>query len=182
MHRLQKKPANATLPRLYSFPPIARADARLLILGSMPGAASLAAGEYYAHRHNAFWRIMGELLGFSPAAPYPERVAALQAAQVALWDVLQSCTREGSLDTRIAPGSEVANDFARFFAAHPKISRVFFNGAKAEASFRRHVLPALDATALRFARLPSTSPAHASLTYSAKCDAWRVIVSARGAE
>ena len=176
MNRLQKIPGNAVPPRLYSFPPLADAAARVLVLGSMPGAASLAAGEYYAHRHNAFWRIMAELLGFSPQAPYPDRVAALLAARIAVWDVLQSCTREGSLDARIEPASEVANDFAGFFAAHPGITQVFFNGSKAEASFRRHVLPGLTAHGLHFHRLPSTSPAHAARSYAEKRDAWRAVL------
>lgn len=177
MDRLQKNPANAAPPRLHSFAPIADAAAEVLVLGSMPGAASLAAQQYYAHRHNAFWPIMAELLGFDRDAPYPERVAALLAAHIALWDVLQSCTREGSLDARIAPGSEVANDFAGFFATQPKISRVYFNGAKAEATFRRHVLPELEAGPLQFCRLPSTSPAHAALSLAAKREAWRAVLS-----
>lgn len=177
MNRLQEKPANAVPSRLHSFAPIADAEAEVLVLGSMPGAASLAAQQYYAHRHNAFWPIMAELLGVDRGAPYPERIAALQAAHIALWDVLQSCTRQGSLDARIAPGSEVANDFAGFFASRPKISRVFFNGAKAEASFRRHVLPGLEAGPLQFCRLPSTSPAHAALSFAAKREAWRAVVS-----
>lgn len=179
MNHAPRKSRTDALSRLYSFPPIARADAELLILGSMPGAASLAAGQYYAHPHNAFWRIMAELLGFPFDAPYPARLAALQDAHVAVWDVLQSCTREGSLDTRIATDTEVANDFVSFLAAHPKIDRIFFNGAKAEASFRRRVLPGLDPAAFGFARLPSTSPAHASLSFAAKCEAWRVIVARR---
>jgi hypoxanthine-DNA glycosylase len=176
MDRRQKNPANTAPNRLHSFAPIVDAEAEVLVLGSMPGAASLAAQQYYAHRHNAFWPIMAELLGFDRDAPYPARVAALQAAHIALWDVLQSCTRQGSLDARIAPGSEVANDFVGFFASQPKISRVFFNGAKAEASFRRHVLPRLAAGQLQFCRLPSTSPAHAARSYAEKRDAWRTIL------
>jgi hypoxanthine-DNA glycosylase len=162
--------------RLRSFAPIAGRGARILILGSMPGAASLAANRYYAHPKNAFWPIMGRLLGFDPAAPYGQRVAALKAAHIALWDVLHSCVREGSLDAAIE--AETANDFAAFFRAHPSIGRVYFNGAKAEASFRRHVLPVLPALPmrLRYARLPSTSPAHASLPYARKRAAWRAIL------
>lgn len=161
--------------RLRSFPPIAGRGARVLILGSMPGAASLAASRYYAHPRNAFWPVMGQLLGFDPAAPYAKRVAALKAARIAVWDVLHSCVREGSLDTSIE--DEIANDFAAFFRGHPRITHVFFNGAKAETSWRRHVSGEIG-HGLRFARLPSTSPAHASLTPKRKLAAWRAILKA----
>ena len=163
-------------PRIRSFPPIARRDARVLVLGSMPGRASLAAGRYYAHPQNAFWRIATALLGIPPDASYQARVRALKAARIALWDVLHSCVREGSLDTRIE--EELANDFAAFFRTHARITHVFFNGAKAEASYRRHVLAEMT-VALTYARLPSTSPAHASLPFARKLKAWRAILPGR---
>ena len=164
------------MPRVCSFAPIAGPDAEVLILGSMPGAASLAAYRYYAHPQNAFWPILAELLGFAPDAPYDDRVAALRAARIAVWDVLQSCSRQGSLDTRIARRSEVPNDLAGFLAGHPGICRVYFNGSKAESAFRQHVLPQLDAAGLRFTRLPSTSPAHAARSRAEKLAAWRTIL------
>jgi len=142
----------------------------------MPGAASLAAGQYYAHPRNAFWRITAEVAGFDAEAPYAARTRALAEAGIALWDVLHSCVRPGSLDTGIEHDSEIANDFRAFFRAHPRIERVFFNGAKAEASYRRHVLPGI-AVALRYHRLPSTSPAHASVPYARKLAAWRAILA-----
>lgn len=159
--------------QIHSFAPIARRDARVLILGSMPGRKSLAAREYYAHPQNAFWRIVGDLLGIDPRAPYRQRALALKAARIAVWDVLHSCTRTGSMDAGIERESEIANDFRRFFRSHPQITQVFFNGAKAELSFRRHVAGGLGAAPLRYARLPSTSPAHASLSYASKRRAWR---------
>jgi hypoxanthine-DNA glycosylase len=159
--------------RIRSFAPIARRDARVLILGSMPGGKSLAAREYYAHPRNAFWRIVGDLLGIDPRAPYRKRALALKAARIAVWDVLHSCTRTGSMDAGIERGSEIANDFHRFFRGHAQITQVIFNGAKAELSFRRHVAGRLGAVPLRYARLPSTSPAHASLSYARKRRAWR---------
>lgn len=169
--------------RIQSFLPIAAEDARILILGSMPGRASLAARQYYAHRQNAFWKILGRLLGFEPSAPYAARIRALKSARIAVWDVLHSCVREGSLDASIE--AEIANDFARFLRAHPRLTHVFFNGSKAEASFRRHVRPALGQALrgrdLRFTRLPSTSPAHASLPFARKLAAWRAILKAGNA-
>lgn len=145
----------------------------------MPGRASLTAGCYYAHPHNAFWRILGELLGFDARAPYPERIAALLAARIALWDVLHSCERVGSLDASIGRATEQANDFAGFLAAHPAIRLIAFNGALAEAAFRRHVRELPDDGPPARVRLPSTSPAHASLRYADKLAAWRCIIGGR---
>lgn len=162
---------------IYSFPPIATPQSHTLILGSMPGALSLQMQQYYAHPRNAFWPIMGDLLDFDPKSPYPLRITALQNAHIALWDVLQTCSREGSLDTAIDKNSLVANDFAHFLAKHRHIRRIFFNGATAETVFRRRVLPTLkDHGELKLLRLPSTSPAHAALSVSMKIHSWRIII------
>ena len=165
------------MSQVSSFPPVATADARVLILGSMPGEASLRAGQYYAHERNAFWRIMGDLLDAGPALPYAERLVRLQAAGIALWDVIADCRRSGSLDADIVKESVRANDFGEFLAAHPGVERVYFNGGTAEANFRRHVLPGLAGTIIRMERLPSTSPAHAALGYAEKLRAWSAIVA-----
>ncbi len=162
---------------LQGFPPVAAVDARVLILGSMPGVASLRAVEYYAHERNAFWQIMGDLLGARRQLPYAERLRKLQAAGIALWDVMASCERHGSLDSDIVASSVVANDFPAFFAVHRKIERIFFNGAAAETSFRRHVLPLLVESDFYLQRLPSTSPAHAARGYPEKLAAWRAVVA-----
>ena len=164
------------MDRVRSFKPIADRDAEVLILGSMPGPRSLAAGEYYAHPQNAFWRITAELLRFDPASSYAWRVRAIRAARVAVWDVLHSCVRKGALDTRIESNSQIPNDFREFFRVHSRITHVFFNGAKAEACFRRHVLPELERDSLTYVRLPSTSPANASLSFERKLRAWRLIL------
>ena len=97
-----------------SFPPIAAPDAETLILGSMPGQASLTAHQYYAHPRNAFWPIMAELIGFDLAAPYAERVKALQSARIALWDVLLTCPGPGLLDSAIPPDSPFPHHLAGF--------------------------------------------------------------------
>ena len=167
------------MPKARSFPPLARNDARVLILGSMPGAESLRQRHYYAYAHNQFWPIMGALFGAGRELAYPARVRALLDRRIALWDVLKSCEREGSLDGSIRLDSERPNDFARFFDAHAGVRTVFFNGGKAQSSFRRHVQPRLGALAarLRFVRLPSTSPAHAGMARAAKLKAWRQIRS-----
>ena len=162
------------MPRVQSFAPIENARARILILGSMPGEASLAAGQYYAHAQNLFWRILGEITGAAPASSYAARARALKAHGIALWDVLASCAREGSLDSAIDDASVRVNDFASFYRGHPRIARVFFNGAKAEACYRRHVLPVLAdlPAAPIYRRLPSTSPANASMSRAHKHRVW----------
>ena len=166
---------------LRSFAPIAGSSARVLILGTMPGAASLKAREYYAHPRNAFWRILAAALGFDCTLDYATRTQALVDADIAVWDVLRSCEREGSLDARIDPASIVVNDFAGFFRRHPGIDRVCFNGATAEALYKRHVLDALAATVRpSYVRLPSTSPANASISAAAKARAWRAALLHNG--
>lgn len=163
------------MPLVQSFPPIEDARARVLVLGSMPGKASLAAGQYYAHAQNLFWRILGEVTGAAPSQPYAARTRALKLQGIALWDVLASCAREGSLDSAIDDDTISANDFVSFYRAHPRIAQVFFNGAKAEACYRKHVLPLLaNASApAAYRRLPSTSPANASIPRAHKHKVWR---------
>lgn len=164
--------------RVHSFPPIASPAAHTLLLGSMPGAASLAAAEYYAHPRNLFWPIVEQLFGIPRGAPYAERIQQLVGRGIAVWDVLSSCERAGSLDTAIQPDSLVANDLAGFIARHPALRRIFFNGSAAEALFRRHVLPTLpEAHGLKLLRLPSTSPANASVPHERKLAQWQAIAS-----
>lgn len=164
------------MAEIYSFAPIADENAEILILGSMPGCASLEANQYYAHKRNAFWRIMSELLHFDVTLPYETRISALKSAGFSLWDVLHSCRREGSLDARIEPKTLEINDFQLFFQTHPKIKSVFFNGTKAETCFKQHVLKKHNFNTLSFTRLPSTSPAHAAKSFEYKCNAWRLIL------
>jgi hypoxanthine-DNA glycosylase len=160
---------------LYGLPPIIGDGAKSLILGNMPSVMSLGAQEYYANPRNAFWRITGEIFGFDATAPYEARTAALTANGVAVWDVLRSCRRVGSLDSAVEPDSMAANDFGQLFERHADITRVFFNGAAAEKNFNRLVRVAPD---LRYRRLPSTSPAQ-TMRYADKLAAWRDAMTAR---
>jgi len=153
--------------RVYSFPPIADSGSRILILGSMPGTGSLRAGEYYAHPRNAFWRIMAELVGADFDKPYAERTKILCEQGIAVWDVFQSCVRDGSLDTAIS--QEIPNDFASFFAKHRQIAHVGLNGGKAAAAFAKF---AVCPPHVKVVRLPSSSPAY-TMRFEQKCAAWR---------
>ena len=164
------------MPRVHCFAPIEDTAAIVLVLGSMPGKASLAAGEYYAHPRNAFWTIMGELVGAHPDLPYEDRLKILRSSGIALWDVLGSCVRNSSLDSHIEVDSAVPNDFKSFFLRHPNITHVFFNGAKAEQCFLKYVQPSLKSTSLQYQRLPSTSPANAGIPYGKKLLAWQSVM------
>ena len=166
----------ATSPIL-SFPPIADSRAGVLILGTMPGKESLRAAQYYAHPRNAFWRIMGDLVGASLDLAYDARVQKLKAAKIAVWDVLASCMRENSLDSDIDADTLVVNDFDVFYHAHPAITDVFFNGAIAEKFYRLHVQARHGHRALNYLRLPSTSPAYAGMRYAQKLEAWATVAN-----
>jgi TDG/mug DNA glycosylase family protein len=162
-----------------SFSPLSSPSVHTLVLGSMPGRASLEAGQYYAHPRNLFWPFMQSLFGIPTEMAYPARCAALTSQGIALWDVLQACYREGSLDTAIDPASMVANNFNRFLRQHEAINRICFNGAKAEAVWRKLVIPALTPAQrdIPLARLPSTSPANASVSKADKLQQWRILIN-----
>jgi double-stranded uracil-DNA glycosylase len=159
------------------FPPIAAPDARVLILGSLPGLASLAARQYYAQPHNAFWRIMGELFDAGPDVPYAERVHRLRTRGIGLWDVCREAVRPGSLDAAIDLKTVVINDFERFLRRHPGIAHVCVNGGTAHRLYVRRVQPILPEplSSLPVHLLPSTSPAHASLRFESKLERWRLL-------
>lgn len=163
--------------QVQGFPPLVRPGAHTLVLGSMPGRESLAQQKYYAHPRNAFWPIMVKMFRLNGDS-YEERTVALTLRGIAVWDILQACVRPGSLDASIDESSIVANDFAAFFGRYGGIRRVFFNGAKAESMYLRHVLPTLGEQHARIARqrLPSTSPAHAAMTLKQKAQAWRIVL------
>ena len=153
------------------FPPVARADARVLVLGSLPGQKSIAEQQYYAHPQNAFWPIMRELFGIE--GDYASRCEQLTARRIALWDVLASSVRPGSLDADIRLDTAQANDFRRFFEVHTEIQLLAFNGRKAEDMFRRFVAADGFDDSVTRTGLPSTSPAYAAMPFSGKLSAWR---------
>jgi len=164
--------------RVCSFAPLARSDARVLILGSMPGAVSLAAQRYYAHPYNQFWRIMGALCDAGTELPYEQRLERLAAQGIALWDVFESCARPGSLDSSIDQASAVVNDIPALLQRCPQIDRICCNGTTAYLAFKRHVGAKLarSRSSVAIERLPSTSAANASWSPARKLAAWRAVL------
>jgi hypoxanthine-DNA glycosylase len=157
-----------------SFDAVESADARVLILGTLPGVRSLEQGEYYAHLRNCFWWIMGELVGASPEMAYADRLNQLRKSGIALWDVCRSAERAGSSDANILLPTVEPNDFLSFLANHPRIELICFNGHPAEKLFRSKVAPSL--TGMRpipLRVLDSTSPASARVTREEKLSRWR---------
>ena len=153
-----------------SFPPVVGPRPRVLVLGSLPGEASLRLGQYYGHPRNAFWELMGEALGEDlRSLPYRRRLARLKARGVALWDMVASARRRGSLDAAIR--DERHNEVARLIA-ETGVKAVFLNGGKAAAAFRR---ACGEPEGVKVTVLPSSSPANASIPYARKRAAWRAI-------
>jgi len=163
--------------RVRSFEPLLGHQPRILILGSMPGIASLQAVQYYAHPRNAFWPIMAELFGIDPMASYSQRVAELSRHPLILWDTLQACHRPGSLDSNIDSKTARANDFPGLLKRFPEIRAILFNGATSEKYFKQLVLPNLPGSLeVALLRMPSTSPAHAGMDFEQKLSAWRQLL------
>jgi len=158
--------------RLLGLPPVISRRTRLVLLGSFPGAASLAAGQYYAHPRNQFWPIVGTLLGEDlPALPYRQRLARLRERGLGLWDIYAECRREGSLDSAIEHA--VLNDLASLRLRAPGLRAVAHNGGESARAMR--ITAALGVPVLR---LPSTSPANASWSFERKLAAWRAAFEA----
>jgi hypoxanthine-DNA glycosylase len=157
--------------RLYCLPPLIDGRARVLILGSFPSTASLAAQQYYAHPQNLFWRIVGEVID-QPLRemPYAERCAAVQAAGIGIWDIYASCTREGSLDAAIR--NAVPNDFSLWQKSALAGRRICFNGNLAARRIKEVAAHGYDVRVL-----PSTSPANAGIPYTEKLARWRAALT-----
>ena len=158
--------------RITAFPPVAPPGARLLILGSMPSVESLSQGFYYAHPRNAFWRILAQVFDEPLPEDVPAKVALLYRHNIALWDVLESCERAGSLDSAIRQPR--VNDFEGLFQRCPGIRRILLNGGTAARLFEKHASRYLEGRG--WERLPSTSPAY-TLSYERKLALWRRALS-----
>jgi len=155
--------------RKRGFPPVVDPDVRVLVLGSLPGDASLAAAQYYGHPRNGFWRLMGAVVERDLVAlPYDQRLAALLAAGVGLWDVHAEAVRPGSLDAAIKDAAD--NDLLGLVGGLPNLRAVAFNGGAAAKAGTRLLVGRADRLAL--VALPSSSPAHAAMGLEAKLEAW----------
>ena len=167
--------ATARAPRLLvGLPPVADAHTRLLVLGSFPSVASLAAGQYYAHPRNQFWPLVGALLGEDLAAlPYAERLERVRRRGLGIWDVYAACRREGSLDSAIEDARP--NDLAGLVARLPRLRAIAHNGGESARAMRL-----TRPLGVPVWRLPSTSPANASWSFERKLDAWREAFRAAG--
>lgn len=173
-----KSPRNSDDPGISGFPAIARPDAEILILGSMPGEDSLKAGQYYAHPRNGFWPILMGLLGHTSELTYSQKCKVLVENKIALWDTLKTCVRSGSLDSSIVNSSITPNNFNLFFDTHSYVRSIFFNGRKSQEVFEKKVQPNLPKKYqdLKQVTLPSTSPAMAMLRLEQKQEKWSVIL------
>ena len=141
----------------------------------MPGVKSLDENQYYAHPRNAFWPIMIRLLNAHEELSYTQRKQLLINNKIALWDVLESCYREGSLDSNIDHSTIEANDFNHFLKQHKQVKTIFFNGGEAEKLFEKYVVKELEDRQIKYFRLPSTSPAHAAMSFDGKLSKWQMI-------
>ncbi len=164
------------------FDPIAAPDARVLILGSLPSQQSLQKHEYYGNPQNIFWRVMGELFDAGPKIPYVKRADRLQQCGIALWDVLHSSVRPGSMDAAIDQSTATPNDFQTFFDDHPMLELLCFNGKKAAQLYARLVAAQgiANTDRLEYKTMPSTSPAYASMQYDEKVRQWSAIRRSAG--
>jgi len=156
--------------RISSFPPIIDKNSKILILGSIPGVKSLEKQQYYAHPQNKFWKIIFELLNEEFTDDYAERINILKKHQIALWDVIDSCERKGSLDSEIK--NEEANQIAELLQKHPNIQAIFCNGGKSYKNLQKILgknfrIPVI--------LLPSTSPLH-TVSFEKKLDDWKKIL------
>lgn len=152
-----------------SFPPIINRSAKLLILGTMPGRISLDAQQYYANKHNAFWRVIFGMFDAQVPDSYKERISFVKKQNIAVWDVLKNCEREGSLDEAII--NEVPNDFQSLFNRYPNIRTIVFNGGNSHKFFKKYIG---FETGHWYFKMPSTSPANTK-KFEHKMEEWKVV-------
>ncbi|GGD34654.1 DNA-deoxyinosine glycosylase [Flavobacterium orientale] len=156
--------------KIYSFPSISNPDAKVLVLGTMPGVASLQLNQYYGHSRNAFWKLLFIIFEDPYTNDYEQRKQLVLKHNLALWDVLQACVREGSLDSAIT--EEVPNDFTSFLQTLPNLKLIVFNGQKAAKYFNKYVQVS---NLYKQVTLPSTSPANARISFEQQLKEWAVI-------
>ncbi len=156
--------------QVYSFPSISNHEAKVLVLGTMPGIQSLTLNQYYGHNRNAFWKIIFTIFEEPFSIDYEARKNVILKNNIAVWDVLKACIRKGSLDSAIE--QEVPNDFEAFLESHPNIEYIFFNGQQAAKYFKKYVTVS---EKYKLFTLPSTSPANAEITFEQKLAAWEMI-------
>lgn len=154
----------------YSFPPIVNSDAKILILGTMPGKTSLEINEYYGYKHNIFWKIMFELFETSYSNDYIIKQKLIINNKIALWDTLKYCERKGSLDSNIK--NEEVNNFQEFFNYNSNIKHILFNGKASHHYFKKYVG---FNEQFQYYSMPSTSPANAGMNYNKKLNHWSII-------
>lgn len=153
----------------FCFKPIVHQETKILIIGTMPSTASLQANEYYAFPRNAFWRIIADICNIKDFKNYAEKQQALKSLNIGLWDNLQFCEREGSLDSKIE--QEIPNDFETLLKQFPQIKKLLFNGQKSYQFFKKYHSKLLKE--YKYTVLPSTSPANAGISYEEKYVLWK---------
>lgn len=169
--QLLKKKNYKKFNMINSFPPLVAADTEILILGTMPGIASLAKQEYYAHPRNHFWKIMFTLLSDLPVPEnFGDKIKMLQGNNIGLWDVLENCERKGSLDIHIKNQQE--NDFLSLFKKYPGIKKIAFNGKESHKYFFKK-FGQIDG--ISYFVMPSTSPAN-TMSFESKLNLWSVLM------
>ncbi|MCW4467778.1 DNA-deoxyinosine glycosylase [Flavobacterium sp. MFBS3-15] len=151
-----------------AFPPVVHSDSKILILGTMPGEKSLRLQEYYGNRGNQFWKLLFAIFNYEPTHDYPGKLSLLKTHRIALWDVLEGCEREGSLDSNIK--NEVPNDFTGFYKSHPQITHVFFSSKNAAAYYDKYVGRR---EGIAYDTLPSPSGANATMPFAQKLEVWQ---------
>lgn len=156
--------------KIYSFPSLSNPEASVLLLGTMPGVKSLELKEYYGHPQNNFWKLLALVFDEEIPKEYHQKKKLLQRNKIAVWDVLQACERQGSLDNAIM--KEVPNDFTDFLSEHSKIKLIAFNGQKAASYFKKHIQISEN---YQLITLPSSSPANAGKSFEHKLTEWKAI-------
>ena len=159
------------------FPALIDDHTTVLILGSLPSQKSLAATEYYAHPRNTFWRLLEGVANIDASLNYAERCQQMLRKRIGLWDVLASSVRPGSLDSSIEVRSAKVNNFKDLLRRYPGIGLICFNGRKAHELFRRELREQAGLAECRYLLLPSSSPAHAAMSFDKKLRRWRVIAN-----